>query len=203
MGESPEELRRDIEEVRGDLGTTLDQIGDRVSPKQMVRRRTQRIGQGFRNLRDAVMGGAQSVTQTTASGASTATDSVQQTIGQVADQAKQAPDMVQRQAQGNPLAAGLIAFGAGLLIASLFPASEPEQQAAATLQDAAQPFKDKAVEAGQELKSNLQAAAQDAVQQVKGTAQDAAHDVRQQAQSAAEVGQHAKDAAQDVKDSRS
>jgi hypothetical protein len=35
------------------------------------------------------------------------------------------------QTQGNPLAAGLIAFGVGWLAASLIPASRPEQQAAA------------------------------------------------------------------------
>jgi hypothetical protein len=32
MGQSPEELRRDIERTREDLGGHLDAIGDRVSP---------------------------------------------------------------------------------------------------------------------------------------------------------------------------
>ena len=31
MGQSPEELKEEIETTRGDLGETLDAIGDRVS----------------------------------------------------------------------------------------------------------------------------------------------------------------------------
>jgi hypothetical protein len=201
MGESPQELRRDIENIRGDLGNTLDEIGDRVSPGQIVRRRTRRVSQGFRNVRETVMGSAQNATQTTTSGASSAVESAQQTVGQVADQARQAPDTVKRQTQGNPLAAGLIAFGGGLLIASVLPASEPEQQATSKLQEVAQPLKDKAIEAGQEVKSSLQDATQEAAQQVKDTAQDAARDVKGQTQhSATKLGQQAKNAGQDVRD---
>jgi Protein of unknown function (DUF3618) len=203
MGESPQELRRDIENIRGDLGNTLDEIGDRVSPGQIVRRRTRRVTDGFRNVRETVMGSAQNVGQTTTAGASSAVESAQQSVGQVADQARQAPELVKRQTQGNPLAAGLVAFGAGLLVASLLPATEPEQQAAAKLQEVAQPIKDKALEAGQELKSDLQDAAQDAAQHVKDTAQDAAQEVTGQAQqSAGEIGQQTKDAASDVRDAR-
>ncbi|HEX8770692.1 MAG TPA: DUF3618 domain-containing protein [Acidimicrobiales bacterium] len=38
MSTKAEELRRDIEQARGDLGTTLEQIGDRVAPKKVVAR---------------------------------------------------------------------------------------------------------------------------------------------------------------------
>jgi hypothetical protein len=199
MGESPQELRRDIENIRGDLGNTLDEIGDRVSPGQIVRRRTRRVSQGFRNVRETVMGSAQNATTT--SGASSGVESAQQIVGQVGDQARQAPDTVKRQTQGNPLAAGLIAFGGGLLIASVLPASKPEQQATSKLQEVAQPLKDKAIEAGQEVKSSLQDATQEAAQQVKDTARDAAHEVKGQTQhSATELGQQAKNAGRDVRD---
>lgn len=200
MGESPQELRRDIENIRGNLGTTLDEIGDRVSPGQIVRRRSQRVTQGIRNAREAVMGSAQNVSQSTTSSASSAVDTAQQTVGQIAEHPRQAPETVKRQTQGNPLAAGLIAFGAGLLISSMFPATEPERQAAAKLQDVAEPLKDNAIEAGQELKSNLQEAAQAAAQHVKETAQDAAQEVKNQAQqSTSEVRDQTQGAVQDVR----
>ena len=39
MGQSADELRHDIEATRGQLGETLDAIGDRVSPGRMIERR--------------------------------------------------------------------------------------------------------------------------------------------------------------------
>jgi uncharacterized protein YjbJ (UPF0337 family) len=200
MGESPQELRHDIENIRGDLGATLDEIGDRVSPRQMVRRRTRRVGQGFRSAREAVMGSAHDVAATTSGRASGAIEGAQQTVGTVVDQARQAPEVIKRQTEGNPLAAGLVAFGAGLLVASLIPASGPEQQTASKIQEAAQPLKDKAVEAGQQLQSSLQEAARDAADEVKHTTQGAAEAVKADAQqSATNVGQEAQGAAQKLR----
>jgi gas vesicle protein len=94
--------------------------------------------------------------------------------------------MIQRQTQGNPIAAGVVAFGLGLLVATLIPASEPERQAAEALQDTLEPLKDRALEAGQELKDQVQEAARDGVQHVKETATDAAQQVKDDTQSAGE-----------------
>lgn len=63
--------------------------------------------------------------------ASTAADSVTST-------AQGAVDTIERQTEGHPLAAGLIAFGAGWLISSLMPASEKEARAAQQLVETAQ-----------------------------------------------------------------
>ena len=48
--------------------------------------------------------------------------------GSVSDKASGAVDTLGVKAQGNPLAAGLVAFGAGMLISALIPASEKETQ---------------------------------------------------------------------------
>ena len=56
MGQSPEELKQEIETTRSDLGETLDAIGDRVSPGRMIERRTNRVRQGVGGLRDRIMG---------------------------------------------------------------------------------------------------------------------------------------------------
>jgi nucleotide-binding universal stress UspA family protein len=101
--------------------------------------------------------------------------------------------------RGNPLAAGLIAFGAGWLVSSLLPASEREQQAAAQLKDLAAekgaPAVQQLGQAGQEAAQELRESAQQRVQSVKETAADAASTVAGEAQSqAADVTSHAQDA---------
>lgn len=226
MGQSTDELRRDIENVRGDLTVTVDAIGDRLSPKQIVRRRTSRMRDGMTRIRETVMGtttdGATGTGQRMATGmshagdtlssgmssagervsdmASTASDKVSDAASTVAEQTREAPQEVRRATQGNPIAAGIIAFGSGLLLASLFPATEPERQAASAVQNRLEPLKERATETGRELAGDLKQSAQGAVQEVKGTATDAAQDVAGQAKGAAgDVRDDAKSAARDVK----
>ena len=226
MGQSTDELRRDIENVRGDLTVTVDAIGDRLSPKQIVRRRTSRMRDGMTRIRETVMGtttdGATGTGQRMATGmshagdtlssgmssagervsdmASTASDKMSNAASNVAQQAREAPQEMRRATQDNPIAAEIIAFGTGLLVASLFPATEPERQAASAVQEHLEPLKERATETGRELAGDLKESAQGAVQEVKGTATDAARDVAGQTKDAAgEVRDDAKDAAQDVK----
>jgi hypothetical protein len=47
MGQSAEELRRDIERTREGLGETLDAIGDRVSPGRIMERKKNRVTARF------------------------------------------------------------------------------------------------------------------------------------------------------------
>jgi hypothetical protein len=89
-----------------------------------------------------------------------------------------APAQVKDKARGNPLAAGLIAFGAGLLISGLIPSSQREQQAVSTLQDKAEPLKEKATEAAKDVASNLREPAQEAAQSVKQTAAEGVESVK-------------------------
>ena len=42
---------------------------------------------------------------------------------------------MKRKTQGNPLAAGVIAFGLGMLVSSLIPSAEKERDAVSRLQD--------------------------------------------------------------------
>jgi uncharacterized protein YjbJ (UPF0337 family) len=94
--------------------------------------------------------------------------------------------VIQQQTQGNPLAAGLVAFGAGMLLATLFPPTEAEQRAASAVQDRVEPLKDQALEVGREVKDHLQESARESAQQVKETATEATQEVKQQAKSSAE-----------------
>ena len=113
MGQSAEELRYEIAETREQLGGTLDAIGDRVSPGRMVERRKNRFMLGVRRMRDRVMGTVEQGTDRAAS----ATDAV-----------REAPELVREKTEGNPLAAGAMAFGVGFLVASVLPVSRLEEQ---------------------------------------------------------------------------
>jgi ElaB/YqjD/DUF883 family membrane-anchored ribosome-binding protein len=93
---------------------------------------------------------------------------------------------VARKAQGSPIAAGLIAFGAGLLVSSLLPASQAEQQAAEKVKDTAQPLVDELTDTAKEVAGNLKEPAQQAMEEVKSTATDAAATVKDKAGSAAD-----------------
>jgi hypothetical protein len=121
--------------------------------------------------------------------ASSAADSVSSAASTAVGAVQQAPDQVIRQAQGNPLAAGLIAFGVGWLVSSLLPASEKERQLAQQAESAVREHKDTLLEpakqAAQEIGEQLKPAAQQAAESVKATAQDAATTVTEEGKSAA------------------
>jgi carboxylesterase type B len=119
-----------------------------------------------------------------------------------------APSVVRRQSQGNPLAAGLLAFAGGWLVSSVLPASHAEELAAVAVKDQASqlagPAKEQAQQAAQEVKNNLQEPAQQAVHQIKERATDAAGKVRDEGSAAtSDVTSKAKDSAQTVRETGS
>ena len=188
MGQSADQLRREIDETRQDLSGTLDAIGDRVSPGRIVQRRTERVRRVFSSARESVMGSAEMVSDT----AQGATGQAGSAVSTVASTARHAPQQMLRQTEGNPLAAGLVAFGVGLVVASIIPASEPEQRVAEALQDKVEPLREQLTEATRQVKDEVQDATRTAAEHVKETVSEAAGEVRDQAQSSAE---HVKDEA--------
>jgi type VI protein secretion system component VasK len=218
MGASPEELRREIEETRRDLTYDVDALNEKVSPSRVMARRVDRTRGAVSSLKERVMGsaksGTSSMSDTTSSAASSASGAMSSAASTVSDAASsvsgavsQSPQMARERAQGNPLAAGLVAFAGGWLISSMLPATQREEQLAETIQDKAaeykEPLKQQAQQVAQELKENLQEPAQQAVQQVKDSATDAASTVKEEGQSQAQtVTEEAKSSAQNVQSSR-
>jgi uncharacterized protein YjbJ (UPF0337 family) len=190
VAEVSQELRQDIERIRDDLDTTLDALGERVSPRRIAQRRKAAVRARVTRVRTAVIGSAQESASAVAGQARQVAGSVQegthQVAGRAAEQVREAPEVIQQQTQGNPLAAGLVAFGAGMLLATLFPPTEAEQRAASAVQDRVEPLKDQALEVGREVKDHLQESARESAQQVKETATEATQEVKQQAKSSAE-----------------
>jgi hypothetical protein len=196
----PDVIRRQIEDTRRELSYDVDALNEKVNPARVVDRRVTAAKGKMSNLKEKVMGSAQDTTSQAHGVASNAAGSVQGAASSAADSVsnaastavgavQQAPDAVIRQAQGNPLAAGLIAFGVGWLVSSLLPASEKEKQLAQQAESAVKEHKDALLEpakqAAQETGEQLKPAAQQAAESVKATAQDAATTVTEEGKSAA------------------
>src|SRR5687767_7143078 len=195
----PDVIRRQIEDTRRELSYDVDALNEKVNPARVVDRRVTAAKGRMTNIKEKVMGSAQDTTYhaqgaasnaagSVQSAASSAAGSVQDAAASAATAVQQTPDAVVRQTQGNPLAAGLIAFGVGWLVSSLLPASEKEKQLAQQAESAVKEHKDALLEpakqAAQEIGDQLKPAAQDAMESVKATAQDAAATVKDEGQSA-------------------
>src|SRR3954465_6112872 len=202
----PDVIRRQIEDTRRELSYDVDALNEKVNPARVVDRRVTAAKGRITNLKEKVMGSAPDTTPhapgvasnaagsvqgaasnaagSVQSAASSAADSVQHAASSAVGAVQQAPDTIVRQAQGNPLAAGLIAFGVGWLVSSLLPASEKERELAQQAETAVREHKDAllapAKQAAQEVGEQLRPAAEQAVQEVKTTAQDAAQTVKQE-----------------------
>jgi hypothetical protein len=196
----PDVIRRQIEDTRRELSYDVDALNEKVNPARVVDRRVTAAKGRMSNIKERVMGSAHDTHAHAQGAASNAAGSVQgaaaSAAGSVQDAAstavgavQQAPDQVIRQTQGNPMAAGLIAFGVGWLVSSLLPASEKETQLARQAESAVKEHKDTLLEpakqAAQEIGDQLKPAAQQAVESVKSTAQDAATTVTEEGKSAA------------------
>ncbi|RLK08758.1 uncharacterized protein DUF3618 [Micromonospora sp. M71_S20] len=142
-------------------------------------------------------------------------EQVSHVAGSVREEARSLGQQSRQQARGNPLAAGLIAFGTGLLISSLIPPSRPERRWAGQakemvsehsdqLRAQAGHLREQATEVGREMGRgmghNLREPAQEAARAVGSTAVSGASAIRDEGRSAAHQMQgQAHEAADDLR----
>lgn len=184
------EINRDIERTRANLGQNLDELGEKVSPSQVVERQKQAARNRIVGVKDKVMGSASHT-------GSSMSDSASGAMHGISDSASGAVQSVQEKAEGNPLAAGVIAFGAGMLLSSLFPATRVEQRVSQQGLDAAK-------EHGQPVIDEAKSMVGDMGGQLKETAASGAEEVKASAQESAQhLKDEGRDSAQQVRDQRS
>ena len=208
----PDEIRADIARTRAALSNDVDELADAVRPQNVARRQVDKVKDAASNLKDRVMGSdddddSYSTKDAVTDKAYAAKDAVadrtyavkdavsdtayqaKETVSDKASQAgeavRQAPETVKRKTQGNPLAAGVIAFGLGMLVSSLIPSTEKERQVVSDLQENLGPVKEKASEFARDVGDNLRQPAQEAAQSVKETAQEGVQNVKDEGQYAA------------------
>lgn len=193
MSENPDAIRADIEATRARLGTNVDAVADKVTPSNIVHRQTDKVKDAVFGVKEKVMGAADHASGNVHS----ATGSAGSTFSDAGSAIGDAPHKAAVKTQGNPLAAGLIAFGAGLLVSSLIPPSQKEREAADALKTAAEPVTTQLTEAAKDVAQGLKEPAQEAMENVKATATDAAEHVKGEGQSAVS---DVKDSATDARD---
>jgi gas vesicle protein len=197
MAEEPDRLRRDIEGTRASLTRDVDVLADKTSPRQAARRR-------WTAVREKVMGSTDHARHATDDAVDTVKDKTSQ-LGDVASDKAQdaagvvrsAPQAVARQTQGNPIAAGVIAFGVGMLAATLIPVTDAEQRAGRQIRENSGELTDRIKDVAGDVRPDLKSDVQEAATQLSQTAQDAAMTTKDQAQSSAQdAAQQTKHAAQ-------
>ena len=184
MSENPDVIRADIEATRARLGTNVDAVADKVTPSHIVQRQTDKVKE---NVKDAVFGVKEKVmgaADHTADNVHSAAGSAGAHVSDAGSAVAAAPTQLKAKTQGNPLAAGLIAFGAGLLVSSLIPASQKEREAADALKTAAEPLTTELTDAAKHVAEGLKEPAQEAMENVKATAADATEHVKAEGQTA-------------------
>jgi ElaB/YqjD/DUF883 family membrane-anchored ribosome-binding protein len=214
MGEETTRLREEIGQTRADLTRDVDLITDRTSPSRIARRRWDRVRAAGTSVKERVMGGATDSGRYTADvvrgGAQGAMETVQGTassaVETVQGTTQNAVQTTRRTTEGNPLAAGLLAFGVGWLASSLLPASEAERRATESAKqtvrehsDVVQPMVEQAKQGAQEVGQHLKEQAAQSAQEVREHAQQAASTVAEEGRSAGRnVTDEARSAGQDV-----
>ena len=214
--DDPDRIRREIEHTQARVGRDVDALTEKVTPGRIVERRVGRVRSTAARWRDRVMGSAPGTAHTgpnggapgdpwndvreragdvqhrageaVANATSPAGGAVQQAASSAGSALQQAPQVARQQAQGNPLAAGLIAFGAGWLVSSLLPATAREQRLAEQAyeqgRDRARELAPVAEQVAGDVRENLRGPAQEAVESVKSTAAEGGQTVAEEAKSA-------------------
>jgi len=201
MAQEPDRLRQDIESTRASLTRDVDLLAEKTSPKRVAQRR-------WTSVKEKVMGTADharhAAGDTTSSAVGTvqdkttqfkdaASDKASQLSGaasdkahQAADAVRSAPQAVASQTQGNPIAAGIIAFGVGLLASTLIPVTDAERRAGQQLKEHSEGLTDQVKDVASDLKDDLTGTVQQAAGQVKDVAQEGVQATKEQARSSAQ-----------------
>jgi hypothetical protein len=176
MGQTTEELNAEIAGTRQDLASDLDALQDRVSPGAIVDRRKAAARRRLQGVRTRVMGSGST------GGGPSATDRVR-------GAAEGAASTAQEKIEGSPLGAGVVAFGVGMVIAAMLPATDAEAEASRRIVDTAReqggPVADAVSSAGQDMASDLQESASQAAQRVAERAKDSAATVKDEGSASA------------------
>ena len=195
--QDPELLRREIAATRSDMDRTLAELEDRVSPTRIKERQTAKVRSRWDGVKTSVMGSVDDL-QERGEGMG---NQMQSTLHDAQEGMMHAPEQLESATRGNPLAAGLVAFGVGALAGSMMPVSGAERKVADELRDQfEEPLEQQLHRSGDEMRTELQEHAQEAMEETKQSVQEGAEHVRDDARTSGEqVQDQARDAAETVR----
>lgn len=222
MNQTPDEIRRDIERTRAQLSSDVNAAAEKVSPSAVVDRQKDRVKEGLATMKDKIMGsddahaghhGDRPLTDQVQGHLDDAKGAARDAAARIGDQARElgdqaqgvaidarrrvadAPEAIQRGTRGNPIAAGLVAFGLGLLAASLVPASRAERDAVNTLKDKAEPLVHEASDRARDLAEQAKEPLARAGEELRQVAMDGVANVKDEG---AQQGRHLADQARNA-----
>lgn len=173
--DDPDAIRADIDATRAELSANVDALGDRLNPKKVAERQTEKVKDAVGTVKDKVFGVADS-----------AGDHVANLKDSAVDAAQATPRTITRSTQGSPLAAGLVAAGLGFLLGSLLPSSQKERETMRQVKDsdAVSTVTEEAKTMAQDMGEHLKEPARQAAEEVKATAQQGVENVKETASEA-------------------
>ncbi|EEP70450.1 hypothetical protein MCAG_00777 [Micromonospora sp. ATCC 39149] len=174
MTADPDDIRSDIERTRARLSGDVNLLTDKVNPRRVADRKMHEARGRLSALKDRIMGSAAHAGETGRAKTSSAAHQVAAAGSQAKETVGTLPQKQREATQGNPLAAGLIAFGLGALISSLLPPSEPERRAAGQA-------KGKVTEHSEEIRQQMRTTAHQMQDNLRQPVQEAAGAVKDQA----------------------
>lgn len=181
----PDVIRAEIEETRTRLSDDVDRLGESANPKNVARRQVDRAKEAAGSIKDSITDAVMGKADDAQGALSDARDALSDRASSATQTLTNAPARTRSKTRGNPLAAGMIAFGAGLLISGLIPSSQKEQEVVGRLQEKAEPLKEQASQAVSELAAGLKEPALQAVESVKDTATQGVENVKAEGSNAA------------------
>jgi len=216
------ELGETIVALEERINETREAVIDKVSPSRIWQRKTAELRGRLHHVGASINRSTSALSGTMAEKSTTTTERTGElmartnakvrgtaqelssraegTAGAVGGQAKEAPGAIRQRTETNPMAAGLVALGAGFLAATLLPPTQKERQAAERLQSGLAPVKEQAGSIGRDIAGELQQSAQGRVEQLKESATEAVDRVKQDARaSSQEVKEEAQQATAQVK----
>ena len=130
--QDPEQIRDDIEQTQRELSADVDALTTKLSPQRVVHDRIQRARTAVGSMKQRVTGGAAQKASADGGTAAPAADAATGTVASAKGTVSSATSSAAKTAgtvtaaavrgiQANPVAAVLIAFGAGWLLAALLP----------------------------------------------------------------------------------
>ena len=191
MASRTDELREDIDQKRQEIGHTVDQLQSRVSPYRITARGRHRMRRWWIDIKDQVMGNDRSDypweagMRRIAEQAGNITDKASDMATEIKEGVSETPRMIRRQTQGNPVAAGMIAFGGGLLVGTLLPESSGERRITQHLEPGVKDLTEEASDIGKQMAEDVKDSAAEIVHELKESASTAAVGVKDEAQQAA------------------
>lgn len=204
MGTQPDALRSEVEHTRAHLARNVDLLAERVAPRRVARRKAHSAQDRLRGMKEHVMGsdsrsnlsstasaqesaegvGSQDTAGRSRSKAKEKAGMAKSKAGQFSSAAQKTPARMKAQTQGSPLAAGAVAFGAGMLAAAFLPSSKAEERVGEQLKEHSGELLEPVKQTAHDMQEGLRGPANEAVEAVKSAAQGAAQTTKEDARGA-------------------